>query len=208
MIQLDDAAMVRWGYSALPAWLRRQMLTKFYASLEYAVGMRLAALLDDDQLEEFELIVEANDSERGHAYLLEHLPAYPEVVRATFRDLEELMCHAAPTILAVFGVRDTKPGRPHNSDARLEVSSHPDDLDGLGGLDEYAHEDEFGPDTETLFDPNLELRDDVDDSDDVPEIGDVAGACGGELDVGSDPSDRGDVPVAPSPRRTASGGLR
>lgn len=52
-----------------------------HEQLALAVGTRLSALLDDEQLTVFSAIHESGDDEAGRRFLDKHVPGYPVVVR-------------------------------------------------------------------------------------------------------------------------------
>lgn len=57
-----------------------ELVTVAYSDLELAVGRALSAGLSDEQLAEFEEIIDRRDDEGARAWLSTHRPDYPEVV--------------------------------------------------------------------------------------------------------------------------------
>ena len=76
---------------------------KVYESMEYIVGRRIAALLSDRQLGEFEVILDAEDKSAGTAYLEAHVPAYHAVVAQVLD--EHLAVVAAAYHIGLLGLR-------------------------------------------------------------------------------------------------------
>ena len=60
MFQLDDQFLQDIGLAGLPEEQKRPFLQHVYEQLEYQVGMRLSEGLTDEQLEEFEGIIDRN----------------------------------------------------------------------------------------------------------------------------------------------------
>lgn len=57
-----------------------ELVSVAYSDLELAVGSELSAGLSDEQLAEFEEIIDRNDDEGASAWLATHRPDYPAVV--------------------------------------------------------------------------------------------------------------------------------
>lgn len=75
MYQLDEKFLDDIGLSGLPEEQRRPFLQHIYEQLEYQVGISLSDGLSDDQLDEFEAIIDHNP-EVVTAWLYAKLPEF------------------------------------------------------------------------------------------------------------------------------------
>ena len=77
MIRIDDSLLEEIGLMALPEEERRQLLKHIYETLEMRVGMRLAELMNDQQLDEFERFIDG-DMAYVDDYLNQHKPGWQQ----------------------------------------------------------------------------------------------------------------------------------
>lgn len=75
MFQLDDTFLKDIGMADLPEDQKEAFLQHIYATLEERVGIRLSDGLADDQLEEFEKIIDKDDQTVA-TWLAAHAPDY------------------------------------------------------------------------------------------------------------------------------------
>jgi len=75
MFRLDDQFLKDIGLDTLPEEQKKPFLQHIYSELELRVGTRLSDGLSDDQLEEFEKIID-RDQEKIQNWLAEHAPNY------------------------------------------------------------------------------------------------------------------------------------
>ena len=75
MFRLDDQFLKYIGLDNLPEDQKKPFLQHIYSELELRVGTRLSDGLTDDQLEEFEKIID-RDQEKIQSWLAEHAPGY------------------------------------------------------------------------------------------------------------------------------------
>ncbi len=61
MFQLDNTFLEELGLGALPEEQKKPFLQHIYDQLEYRVGIRLSEGMSDEQLEEFEAIIDRKD---------------------------------------------------------------------------------------------------------------------------------------------------
>lgn len=104
-IKLDDELLASLGLEALRPATKRGMLQFIYQTLELRVGTTLANMMSDEQLTEFEVFIDAEETgEYGRdaalAWLEKNLPVYKEVVQETFTKLKAEITQDAPAILA------------------------------------------------------------------------------------------------------------
>lgn len=77
MFQLDDKFLEEVGLGGLPAEQRQAFLQHIYNELELRVGTRLSDGLSDEQLEEFQSIVN-KDGELISKWISSHAPEYKQ----------------------------------------------------------------------------------------------------------------------------------
>ncbi|GAA2831512.1 DUF5663 domain-containing protein [Crossiella cryophila] len=95
-IQLDHRFLADIGLAGLLGADEQAFLDYAYETLEHRVGMELAGRMSDDQLAEFERVIDDNDEAGATQWLNEHAPDYRKVVRAEFERLkDELRAQAA-----------------------------------------------------------------------------------------------------------------
>jgi Protein of unknown function (DUF5663) len=75
MFQLDDKFLADVGLNDLPEDQRKAFLQHIYDELELRVGTRLSDGMSDDQLEQFESIIDRKDDVIS-AWLAQHAPQY------------------------------------------------------------------------------------------------------------------------------------
>lgn len=75
MFQLDDQFLADVGLAELPEEQKKPFLQHTYEQLEYKVGIRLSEGMSDNQLKEFESIIDRND-EVIVGWLAQHAPDY------------------------------------------------------------------------------------------------------------------------------------
>jgi len=87
MFQLDDKFLDDLGLSSLPEEQKRAFLQHIYDELELRVGTRLSEGLSEEQLKEFEAIIDHKEAE-VNAWIEQHVPdfatdpAYSNLVQA------------------------------------------------------------------------------------------------------------------------------
>ncbi|HJM04348.1 MAG TPA: DUF5663 domain-containing protein [Candidatus Saccharimonadaceae bacterium] len=77
MFQLDDTFLADVGLSAMPEEQKKPFLQHTYDQLEYKVGIRLSEGMSDDQLKEFEAIIDRK-AEVVTPWLEKHAPTYQQ----------------------------------------------------------------------------------------------------------------------------------
>lgn len=75
MFQLDDQFLADIGLAELPEDQKKPFLQHIYEQLEYKVGIRLSEGLSEDQLTEFESIIDRKE-EVVSAWIAQHAPDY------------------------------------------------------------------------------------------------------------------------------------
>lgn len=75
MFQLDDKFLADIGLDSLPEEQKKPFLQHTYDQLEYKVGIRLSEGMTDDQLEEFESIIDRKEDVVA-SWLQGHAPDY------------------------------------------------------------------------------------------------------------------------------------
>ena len=100
MFKIDDDFLASVGLAALPADDKRKMLAHIYETLELRVGMKLAHGMSDEQLNEFERLMDANDEAGALKWLETNVPNYKDVVASELAALKAEITEQAPSILA------------------------------------------------------------------------------------------------------------
>lgn len=92
------------GLDSLPTDAADELHTRLIDELEVRTGMALSARLEDRQLDELEAILAAHDVEQARAWLVEHVPDHPAIVRDQHALLTAEIRAIAPEILAAHGI--------------------------------------------------------------------------------------------------------
>ena len=104
---LDDSFLEGTGLAGLPDPYRHALLKQVTQSLEERVGGRIAASLTDDQLQEFERLMESGDQEGALGWLQGNAPDYADITRQVMVELQdELRANAAEILAAAEGDED------------------------------------------------------------------------------------------------------
>jgi len=77
MFQLDDQFLADVGLAALPEEQKKPFLQHTYEQLEYKVGIRLSEGMSEDQLAEFEAIIDRKEDVIT-AWIASHAPNYQD----------------------------------------------------------------------------------------------------------------------------------
>jgi hypothetical protein len=89
MIQLNHALLDELGLKALSKTDKDSLLAHLYDKLELNVGTVIAAQLNDEQLDEFEKLIDANEQNKALDWLQQNYPDYKKVVEAELEKLKE-----------------------------------------------------------------------------------------------------------------------
>jgi len=101
VLQLNDAFLSAVGLGGLPSGLRRLALETAYDLLEVRVGEALTSRMTDDQMADFEsLIDEGLDDVVSLDWLQDNLPDYKLVVHSEFENLKSEIDKDSEFILA------------------------------------------------------------------------------------------------------------
>lgn len=100
MIRLDAALLREMGLGELRTDLARLALSTIYSMLEIRVGSQLAERWSDEQLDEFELFIEAGDNDGAMTWLTRAAPDYKDVVAVVFDELKAEIRHDSSDVMA------------------------------------------------------------------------------------------------------------
>lgn len=89
MFQLDENFLVSLGLGSMPAEEKEAFLSYVYEELELRVGTELSKDLSDEQLEQFEKLIDGGDQDAALKWLEGHCPNYKEVVKQELEKLKE-----------------------------------------------------------------------------------------------------------------------
>lgn len=121
MFQLDDNFLKELGLETLPADQKQAFLEQVYASLEERVGVRLSEGLSDAQLEEFEGIIDRDQSKVAD-WLQANAPDYAQ--EENFQRLQQVTGMQAdnPALMAEFAATKwLEVNRPNYRDVVAQV---------------------------------------------------------------------------------------
>jgi hypothetical protein len=99
-ISLNAELLDELGLGALPAADKDLILGHIYGTLEMRVGATLAERMTDDQLDEFEALIQSNDEDGALAWLSGNFPDYKQVVACVFDELKAEIAEVAQQIVA------------------------------------------------------------------------------------------------------------
>lgn len=100
MFNLDDDFLQSLGLGALPEEQKKAFLQYLYEELELRVGTRLSEGMSDEQLSEFEKLIDANDEQSAIKWLEQHRPNYKDVVAEELEKLKQEITSNRDKILA------------------------------------------------------------------------------------------------------------
>lgn len=101
MIRIDDNMLKDLGLDDLPEEEKQKLLLHIYETLEMRVGMSLAKQMSDEQLDEFEQIIDAAEEEgdgedmdsetqkQALTWLEQNFPGYKQVVSEELEKLKD-----------------------------------------------------------------------------------------------------------------------
>lgn len=89
MFNLDDNFLQSLGLGGLPDDQKQAFLQHLYEELELRVGTRLSEGMSDDQLAEFEKLIDSNDEQGALAWLEQNRPNYKDVVADELEKLKQ-----------------------------------------------------------------------------------------------------------------------
>jgi hypothetical protein len=89
MFNLDDDFLQSLGLDGLPDDQKQAFLQHLYEELELRVGTRLSEGMSDDQLAEFEKLIDNNDEQGALAWLEKNRPNYKDVVADELEKLKQ-----------------------------------------------------------------------------------------------------------------------
>lgn len=99
MFQLDDTFLQSIGLGSMPDDQKAAFLQHLYEELELRVGTRLSEGMTDEQLAEFEKLIDANDEKGALSWLETNRPNYKEVVAEELEKLRQEVMNSKDKIL-------------------------------------------------------------------------------------------------------------
>lgn len=100
MHQIDDNFLATLGLGSLPQDEKEKMKAHIYETLEMRVGMRLASNMSEEQLTEFETLMNNQDDSGALKWLETNFPNYKQVVTEELDKLKEEIKQLAPEIIS------------------------------------------------------------------------------------------------------------
>jgi len=98
--RIDDSLLERAGLNGLPAAARDAYIKTFQERLVLLVGVRLTDLMTDEQLGDFERLMDGPRAV-AQAWLHVHFPHYPRIVREEYDRLVEELTEQAGQIVSL-----------------------------------------------------------------------------------------------------------
>ena len=89
MFQFDDNFLQQLGLGSMPQEQKQAFLQHLYEELELRVGTRLSEGMSDEQLGEFEKLIDAQDDAGALRWLEAHRPNYKDVVSEELEKLKQ-----------------------------------------------------------------------------------------------------------------------
>jgi uncharacterized protein DUF5663 len=99
MFQLDDNFLQSVGLGDMPEDQKLAFLQDLYEELELRVGTRLSEGMTDDQLGEFEKLIDASDDQGALKWLETNRPNYKQVVADELEKLKQEVSSRKDAIL-------------------------------------------------------------------------------------------------------------
>lgn len=99
MFQLDDDFLQSVGLGNLPEDQKKAFLQDMYEELELRVGTRLSEGMSDEQLSDFEKLIESADDQGAVKWLQDNRPNYKEVVAEELEKLKKEVLEGKEKIL-------------------------------------------------------------------------------------------------------------
>jgi len=99
MYQLDDKFLQDLGLGSMPDDQKQAFLQHLYEELELRVGTRLSQGMTDEQLMEFEKLIDANDQQGALTWLETNRPNYKQVVAEELEKLKQEIIQNRDAIL-------------------------------------------------------------------------------------------------------------
>src|SRR5690349_10614249 len=101
MFNLDDDFLQSLGLGSLPDEQKQAFLQHLYEELELRVGTRLSEGMSDEQLAEFEKLIDNNDENGALKWLETNRPNYKDVVAEELEKLKNEVSANRDKILGV-----------------------------------------------------------------------------------------------------------
>lgn len=97
-ITIDRKFVDDLGLADLPDAEKDKLIEQIFETLETRVGMRLADVMSEEQLDEFEKFVDGNDEAGAMDWLNKNYPNYPKVVEEELAKLKTEISTSADKI--------------------------------------------------------------------------------------------------------------
>ncbi len=98
-IMIDKQLLADLGLGKLPEPEKGKLLEHIYETLELRVGTKIASVLREEQLTEFEQFIDSNDEAGAQNWLETNYPDYGRVVKDELAKLKVEIKRDAPKIL-------------------------------------------------------------------------------------------------------------
>ncbi len=86
---MDDSLLSGVDLSQYSEQQQEKMLAKLYGKLEEQVGEKVAALVSDQQFDQFEALIDQGDEDKLDEWLMANVPDYEKLVEDTLNQLKQ-----------------------------------------------------------------------------------------------------------------------
>ncbi len=111
-MQLDDKFLQDIGLGQMPDDQKQAFLQHLYEELELRVGTRLSEGMTDEQLADFEKLIDANDQQGALTWLETNRPNYKQVVAEELEKLKQEIITNKDTIIGDMQSQFDQPQQP------------------------------------------------------------------------------------------------
>lgn len=98
-INIDSKLLKELGITGLDDDSEQELIAQLYTTLQQRVGLKIASQLDEQQLAEFESLIDKSDNEGATKLLESSVPDYSELVAQEFEQLKADIKQDTATVL-------------------------------------------------------------------------------------------------------------
>ncbi len=124
MFQLDNKFLEDIGLGGMPDDQKQAFLQHLYEELELRVGTRLSEGMTDEQLAEFEKLIDANDQQGALKWLETNRPNYKQVVAEELEKLRQEIIANKDRIIADMQIQADQTQPPASDDDDVVVGDN------------------------------------------------------------------------------------
>jgi len=95
-VQLDEELLNELGFGDFPEEEKEAILTKMMQALEMRMGMRIAEILSNEQLVEFNKLTGAGKDAEAQQWLKDNVPNYEEIANEELQNYKNVILGNSP----------------------------------------------------------------------------------------------------------------